>query len=60
MSDEVNIRTPVFQFGVKKQEQYFEVQDGKQYILRFWSWKKFGYIKKLITVKDGKLIVQVI
>jgi len=60
MSDEVNVKTPLFSFGVKKQEQYFEVEEGKRYILRFWSWRKFGYIKKLITVRDGRLIVEVI
>ena len=60
MSDEVNIKTPLFSFGIKKKEFVLTLNEGETKILRYWSWRKFGYIRKAVTLKDGEIQVQVI
>ncbi|MDE1814899.1 MAG: hypothetical protein KGI05_09600 [Thaumarchaeota archaeon] len=57
---EVSLDTP---FGVKfgfKQEHQTTIQEGETLIVKVWSWRKFGYIQKAVTLKDGKITVEVL
>ena len=59
--DSFRIRTPLFSFGITKKEVETEITIGKPVLLKFWSWKKIGHIRKLITVKeDLTVVVQVL
>ena len=53
-TDEFNVRTPLFSFGIKKSEKKIVINEGDTVIIRSWSWRKFAFIRKAVTVKDGK------
>ena len=60
MSDEVSVKVPFISFNIKKEfEIPLEVKNG-QYLLKIWSWKKLGYVRKLLTVSDGKVDIKVL
>lgn len=56
--DEMSIKTPFFSFGIHKKEHQTVIKEGETIIIREWKWKKFGYSKKAITIKDGKIYVK--
>lgn len=57
--DSFKVGTPLFNIGFSNKEHILEVEEGKNYLIRTWSWKRFRFIHKIITVKDGELIVKV-
>lgn len=48
----------LFSFGFSKSDSQIKLNEGETILLRYWSWKKFGYIRKALTLKDGKVEVQ--
>lgn len=59
-SDDIQVRTPVFSFGLSKKEHQTILKNGDTLIVREWKWRRFGYIKKAVTIQDGKIHIQVI
>lgn len=57
--DSIHVKTPLISFGFTKKEHIMEVEEGQSYLIRTWKWRKLGFIYKLLTVKDGELIVKV-
>ncbi len=57
--DSFHVKTPIVSMGVTRKEHILEVEEGQSYLIRAWNWRKFGFIYKLLTVKDGELIVKV-
>jgi len=59
--DSIRIKTPLFSLGIIKKESIAPLEEGKPIILRYWSWKKMGFIRKIVTLKkDGSVEVSVI
>ena len=58
--DEFRLRTPIFSFGVSKKEHQIILKEGETVIIRSWSWKKFGYIRKAITILGNKVQVEIV
>jgi len=52
-SDEFSLKTPLLSFSVKKSERQIIINDGETIIIRFWNWKKFTFIRKAISVRNG-------
>jgi len=48
----------LFSFGVTKHDTQIKLNEGETILLRYWSWRKFGYIRKAYTLKDGKVHMQ--
>lgn len=53
-TDEVNVKTPLFSFGISKSEKEIIINEGDTVIIRSWSWKKFKFDRKAVTVTNGK------
>ena len=45
-------------FGFSKTDTEIKLNEGETIILRHWSWRKFGHIRKAYTLKDGKVTMQ--
>lgn len=58
--DQVRVRTPIFSIGFSKKDHSFVIKEGQTIIMRVWKWKRLGYMKKAVTLKNGKIEVQVI
>jgi len=58
--DSFKIGIPLFKFGFTRKDHSFEIKEGQTIIMRVWQWKRLGYMKKAITLKDGRIEVQVI
>lgn len=59
--DQINVKiTPLFTFGLTKKDHEIVIKEGQTIILRYWSWRKFGFMRKAITIKDGDVQVEVI
>ncbi|MDE1814716.1 MAG: hypothetical protein KGH87_08925 [Thaumarchaeota archaeon] len=57
---QIDLQTP---FGILfgfKQEHQTTIQEGQSLIIKIWSWRKFGFIQKSVTLKDGKITVEVL
>lgn len=48
----------LFTIGFSKTDSTIKINEGETILLRYWSWKKFGYIRKAYTLKDGKIKIQ--
>ncbi len=48
----------LFSFGVSKTDTVIKIKEKDNIILRSWSWKKMGYVRKLYFLKDGKITMQ--
>jgi len=59
-SDEIEIKTLWFGFRRKSVEQMETLKEGETKIMRNWSWKRMGYVRKAISLKNGKVISQII
>lgn len=58
MSEEFEIRTPIGGFSSKSTG--YKVKEGDKLILRYWSWRKFGFIRKLLTIKKDSVEVEIL
>ena len=47
-----------FNFGFTKKDNQINLKEGETILLRYWSWRKFGHLRKAYTLKNGKLHVQ--
>ena len=56
--DEIRVRTPIFSFGISKNDNEIKLKEGETILLRYWSWRKLGYVRKALTLVDGKVEVQ--
>ncbi len=56
--DSVSVKTPLFSFGISKHDEQIKLKEGDTILLRYWSWRKFGYIRKAYSLVDGKVKVQ--
>lgn len=57
--DQVYIQTPFFTFGVKTNHK-ITVEPGQTILIKAWSWRKFGWIKKAVTNNAGVIEVKII
>jgi len=55
--DSIGISTPFFSFSLTKKENHIKIQEGETILLRYWSWRKFGYVKKVMTLNNGVVAV---
>ena len=58
--DSFSVGSPLFKIGWSRKDHTLVIEEGQTIIMRSWSWRKFGYIRKAITLKDGKIEVQII
>lgn len=56
--DSFKVGTPMFNLGFSRKEHILEIEEGKVYLIRSWSWKKLGFIHKVMYLKDGELLVR--
>ncbi len=47
-----------FHFGFTKKDNQIKLNEGETILLRYWSWRKMGHIRKAYTLKDGKVHIQ--
>ena len=45
----------LFSFGFTKTDSVIKINEGETIILRYWSWKKMGYIRKAYSRKGNKV-----
>ena len=55
-----NVGIPFFKVGWTLKDHSFTIKEGQTIVMRSWKWRKLGYIRKAITLKDGKIEVQII
>ena len=55
--DEFKFSTPLFSFGVKKSDNEIRLKEGETVILRYWSWRKLGFVRKQLRLVDGVVVV---
>jgi hypothetical protein len=55
--DEFRFSTPFFSFGFKKSDNEIRLEEGETIILRYWSWRKFGFVRKSLKLVDGVVVV---
>lgn len=48
----------LFSFGFSKSDSTIKLNEGETILLRYWNWRKFGYIRKAYTLNDGKIHIQ--
>ncbi len=48
----------LFSFGYSKHDEQIKLKEGETILLRYWSWRKLGYIRKAYTLMDGKVSMQ--
>ncbi len=48
----------LFTLGVTKHDSQIKLNEGETILLRYWSWRKLGYIRKAYTLKSGKVHMQ--
>lgn len=48
----------LFSFGFTKHDNPIKLNEGETIILRYWSWRRLGHIRKAYTMKDGKTHMQ--
>lgn len=48
----------LFSFGFSKSDSQIKINEGETILLRYWSWKKLGYIRKAYTLMKGKITMQ--
>jgi hypothetical protein len=58
--DSFRFHTPLFGVGLTKRDNEIKLKEGESVILRYWSWRKFGYIRKLVRIVDGKVEVTIL
>lgn len=58
--DRIAIKTPLLSIGLSKREKEIRLKTGEAVIIRDWSWKNFGYKKKLVRLVDGETVVEVL
>lgn len=52
------IRLGPFGFGIPRPESV-KLKRGENIIIAYWSWRKFGYIRKLISIDvDNNVSIQ--
>jgi len=56
--DSFHFKIPFFSFDVSKHDEQIKLKEGETILLRYWNWIKFGYIRKALTLVDGKVQVQ--
>ena len=47
-------------FSFSKTDDHLILSEGESVIVRLWSWRKFGFIRKLYTLKNGVVDAQVL
>ncbi len=50
----------IFSLGIKKSDSTIKLLENEHIILRSWSWKRMGYIRKSYTLKNGEVIIQML
>ena len=58
--DSFTLGTPILKLGWTRKDHSFEIKEGQTIIMRVWQWRRMGYMKKAITLNNGKIKVQVI
>lgn len=58
--DSLNVKTPLFSFGVLKKESKIIINEGDTILIRSWSWRKWTFIRKAVTVRNGKIEVVIL
>lgn len=58
--NQFSIDTPLG-FGIKlKSMHQTMIKEGESLLIKVWSWRKMGFIQKSVTLKDGKITVEVL
>ena len=58
--DSFHIGIPFFKIGWSSKDHQFEIKEGQTIIMRVWKWRKLGYIRKAVTLSEGKIKVKII
>lgn len=46
-----------FNLSLTKKDNQIKLKEGETILLRYWNWKKFGYIRKAYSLHKGRLRV---
>lgn len=57
---EFKIDTPVGAGISLKTQHETTIKEGESLIIKVWSWRRLGFIQKSVTLKDGKITVEVL
>ena len=57
-SDKLSFKLPLFSFAVEKTDSQMRLRDNETIILRYWSWRRMGHVRKALTLSDGVVRVQ--
>ena len=57
-SDKLSFKLPLFSFAVEKTDSQMRLRDNETIILRYWSWRRMGHVRKALTLSEGVVRVQ--
>lgn len=56
--DSFGLNLGVFGLNFHKKDVQQKLNEGDTILIRYWSWRKLGYIRKTLTLRDGHIAVK--
>lgn len=54
--DSFSIKFPFF--SISKTDSTIKLNEGDTILIKYWSWRRFGHIRKILTLQDGVISVK--